>query len=389
MLFYLLLLSDAFCMGGTVMNYPIRILQVVTYMGRGGLETMLMNYYRKIDHTKVQFDFLVHRDFEADYDNEIKSMGGKIYHISRLNPINKQYKNELDNFFKQHPEYKIIHSHLDCMSGIPLKEAKKCDIPIRIAHAHSSNQTKDIKYVLKLLYKRNITKSANYLFACGEQAGRWMFNTDDFKVLNNAIDAKKYSFNAEIRDVRRKEFNIPNDSIVIGHVGRFMAPKNHELIIDIFNKIHFNNPDAYLMLIGEGDLKESIIEKVKELHLEDYVIFTGLRSDVNELLQAMDVFLFPSLYEGLPVSIVEAQAAGLPCLISDKVPIECKKTDLVYQINLNDPVDVWADKVNELSHIQRRDTYEDIKNAGFDIIENAKWLENFYLDMYKKAIGEE
>ena len=143
------------------------------------------------------------------------------------------------------------------------------------------------------------------------------------------------------------------------------------------------------MLVGEGELKTSIQDKVRTLGLEDYVIFTGLRSDVNELLQAMDVFLFPSLYEGLPVSIIEAQASGLPCLISDRVPIECKKTDLVYQLNLEDSVNVWSDKIYELSHITRRDTYEQIKESGFDIIENAKWLENFYVDLYKKALGEE
>lgn len=372
-----------------MMEYPIRVLQVVTTMNRGGLETMLMNYYRNINHEKVQFDFLVHREEDSDYDQEILSLCGKIYHISKLNPLSSQYRADLDDFFREHQDYKIVHSHLDCMAGIPLKYAKSNGVPVCIAHSHNSNQTKDIKYLLKIYYKKKIKEYADYLFACSQEAGEWMFNTNDFKVLNNAIDAKKYSFNAVIRKDKRKEFNIFDDSIMIGHVGRFFPQKNHSFLIDIFNDFHSINPNSYLMLIGEGDLKASIIEKVKELHLEDYVIFTGLRSDVNELLQAMDVFLFPSLYEGLPVSIVEAQAAGLPCLISDKVPIECKKTDLVYQINLNDPVDVWADKVNELSHIQRRDTYEDIKNAGFDIIENAKWLENFYLDMYKKAIGEE
>ena len=389
MLFCLLLLSDAYWMGVIMMEYPIRVLQVVTTMNRGGLETMLMNYYRNINHEKVQFDFLVHREEDSDYDQEILSLCGKIYHISKLNPLSSQYRADLDDFFREHQDYKIVHSHLDCMAGIPLKYAKSNGVPVCIAHSHNSNQTKDIKYLLKIYYKKKIKEYADYLFACSQEAGEWMFNTNDFKVLNNAIDAKKYSFNAVIRKDKRKEFNIFDDSIMIGHVGRFFPQKNHSFLIDIFNDFHSINPNSYLMLIGEGDLKASIIEKVKELHLEDYVIFTGLRSDVNELLQAMDVFLFPSLYEGLPVSIVEAQAAGLPCLISDKVPIECKKTDLVYQINLNDPVDVWADKVNELSHIQRRDTYEDIKNAGFDIIENAKWLENFYLDMYKKAIGEE
>lgn len=371
------------------MSYPIRILQVVTIMNRGGLETMLMNYYRHIDHSKVQFDFLTHREFDGDYDKEIKELGGNIYHLSNLNPLSTSYKKSLNDFFKNHSEYKIVHSHLDCMAGIPLKYAKLNNVPLRIAHAHNSNQTKDEKYPLKLFYKRNIKRNANYLFACGDEAGKWMFNTDNFKVLNNAINAKDYTFNINIRNDKRKEFGISDDSILIGHVGRFFTQKNHEFLIDIFNQFHKNHPNSYLMLVGEGELKTSIQDKVRTLGLEDYVMFTGLRSDVNELLQAMDVFLFPSLYEGLPVSIVEAQAAGLPCLISDKVPIECKKTDLVYQLNLEDSVNVWSDKIYELSHITRRDTYEEIKQSGFDIVENAKWLENFYVDLYKKVLGEE
>lgn len=376
-------------MGGFIMSYPIRILQVVTIMNRGGLETMLMNYYRHIDHSKVQFDFLTHREFDGDYDKEIKELGGNVYHLSNLNPLSTSYKKSLNDFFKNHSEYKIVHSHLDCMAGIPLKYAKLNNVPLRIAHAHNSNQTKDEKYPLKLFYKRNIKRNANYLFACGDEAGKWMFNTDNFKVLNNAINAKDYTFNINIRNDKRKEFGISDDSILIGHVGRFFTQKNHEFLIDIFNQFHKNHPNSYLMLVGEGELKTSIQDKVRTLGLEDYVMFTGLRSDVNELLQAMDVFLFPSLYEGLPVSIVEAQAAGLPCLISDKVPIECKKTDLVYQLNLADSVNVWSDKIYELSHITRRDTYEEIKQSGFDIVENAKWLENFYVDLYKKVLGEE
>lgn len=376
-------------MGVLIMKYPIRVLQVVTYMGRGGLETMLMNYYRHIDYSKVQFDFLTHREFDGDYDKEIKELGGNVYHLSNLNPLSIDYKTSLNDFFENHPEYKIVHSHLDCMAGIPLKYAKLNNVPIRIAHAHNSNQTKDLKYPLKLFYKRNIKKNANYLFACGDEAGKWMFNSDNFKVLNNAIDAKDYAFNMNIRNDKRKEFGISDDSILVGHVGRFFPQKNHEFLIDIFNQFHKDYPNSYLMLVGEGELKTSIQDKVKILGLEDYVIFTGLRSDVNELLQAMDVFLFPSLYEGLPVSIIEAQASGLPCLISDKVPIECKKTDLVYQLNLEDSVNIWSDKVYELSLITRRDTYEEIKESGFDIVENAKWLENFYIDLYKIALGED
>ena len=162
---------------------PIRILYVVTYMGRGGLETMLMNYYRQIDRNEVQFDFLVHRDFEADYDKEILKLGGKIYHLPRLNPWDYRYLKKLDEFFQQHKEYKIVHSHLDCMAGIPLKYAKKNGIPVRIAHAHSKSQDKDFKYPLKLWMKRMIPRYATKLFACGEEAGEWML-LDSYKTIS-------------------------------------------------------------------------------------------------------------------------------------------------------------------------------------------------------------
>lgn len=365
-------------------NNTIRVLHVVTYMGRGGLETMIMNYYRNIDRNRVQFDFLVHRDFEADYDKEIIQLGGRIYRLPPLNPLSKDYLSKLDAFFKEHKEYKIVHSHLDCMSAIPLKYAKLNGLSIRAAHAHSSNQTKDLKYPLKLLYKTKILKYANILFACSNDAGRWMFGKNaDFTVLNNAIDTEKYLFNKNTAQKVRKELNIKNDSLVIGHVGRFENPKNHSFIIDIFSQLLKTNKSSVLLLIGEGSLRKSIEEKVNSLGISNKVIFAGLRTDVNELLQAMDVFLFPSLYEGLPVSIVEAQASGLPCVISDKVPIECKKTDLVYQMNLSDTPEKWADKIEELSKIERRNTYQEIKESGFDIKANAEKLEEFYLNVYK------
>lgn len=363
----------------------IRVLHVVTYMGRGGLETMIMNYYRNIDRNRVQFDFLVHRDFEADYDKEIiQELGGKIYRLPPLNPLSREYLSKLDSFFRDHKEYKIVHSHIDCMSAIPLKYAKLNGVPIRIAHSHSSNQTKDIKYPMKLFYKTKISKYANKMFACSEEAGRWMFGRNaDFTVLNNAIDTEKYLFNKNTSQKVREELNIRNDSLVIGHVGRFENPKNHSFIIDIFAETLKKNRNSVLLLVGEGSLRKSIEEKVNSLGISNKVIFAGLRTDVNELLQAMDVFLFPSLYEGLPVSIVEAQASGLPCLISDKVPIECKKTDLVYHMNLSDSPDKWAGKVVELSKIKRKNAYEEIKESGFDIKANAEKLEEFYLNAYK------
>ena len=361
----------------------IRILHIVTHMNRGGLETMIMNYYRHIDRSKIQFDFLVHRSNMADYDEEILSMGGKIYRLSPLNPLDPRYLRSLDTFFAEHKEYRIVHCHLDCMAGIPLKYAKKHGVPVRIAHSHSSSQTKDAKYILKLFYKRNIVKYANRLFACGDDAGKWMFGTDDFTVLNNAIDAASYSYCAETAQSVRAGFGIPDHALIVGHVGRFCPPKNHVFIIQIFAEILKKRSDAVLLLVGEGELRAETERQAEELGVRQSVIFAGLRSDVPELLQAMDVFLFPSLYEGLPLSMVEAQAAGLPCLISDKVPIECKKTDLVQQISLEESPEVWANAVLSAADTQRKNTLEDIRRSGFDVRENARWLQDFYFGVVK------
>lgn len=362
----------------------IRVLHVVTYMGIGGLETMLMNYYRHIDREKIQFDFLVHRDFEAAYDQEIMKLGGRIYRLPRLNPISLSYKKKLDQFFADHREYKIIHSHLDCMSAIPLKVAKKYNIPVRIAHSHSSSQTKDKKYFLKLYYKNKIKKYATELFACSQAAGQWMFNTNHFHVLNNAIDADQYKYNPMVRAAERKNFGITEETMVIGHVGRFAPPKNHKYLIELFDVVRKIIPNTILLLIGDGELRSQAESRVKELGLGGKVIFTGQRTDVSQLLQAMDVFVFPSIYEGLPVSLIEAQAAGLPCLISDKVPIECKKTDLVKQIPLND-INKWVESIINAKKIMRQDTSDEIKRAGFDINISANKLEDFYFSVYSQV----
>lgn len=355
---------------------PIRILHIVTYMGRGGLETMLMNYYRSIDRTKVQFDFLTHREFRADYDDEIEALGGRIYRLPNLNPFSRSYLGALDRFFAEHTEYRIVHSHLDCMSSIPLKAAKKHGVPVRIAHSHSSRQDRDLKYPLKLLFKQGIAGQATQLFACGREAGRWMFGTDDFHVLNNAIDASRYAYDSQVRRTVRAELGISDDALVAGHVGRFMAPKNHGFLLRIFAQLPGN---AMLLLVGDGELRAENEQLATELGIRDRVIFAGLRSDVERMLQAMDVFVFPSLYEGLPLSIIEAQAAGLPCLISDKVPIECRKTDLVTQLPQDASSAQWAEAVQSAAKTPRMDTLAQIREAGFDIRANAEWLQNYYL----------
>lgn len=363
----------------------IRVLQIVTHMNRGGLETMLMNYYRHINRTKIQFDFLTHREYDGDYGKEIRELGGKIFHLPILNPFSRKYKNALRHFFDKHPEYTIIHVHQDCLSSVILKVAQRCNIKVRISHSHCANQDKDIKYPIKLYYQRFISKYATELMACGNDAGMWMFRGAPFKILNNAIDAKKYIYSSNERILQRRKWGIKPYELLIGHVGRFSPSKNHLFLVDIFEAIQ-RKTSAKLILVGDekGELAEQVKEKVSKLGLRDKVIFAGLRDDVAELMQAMDVFVFPSNYEGLPVTLIEAQAAGLPCLISDKVPIECKMTDLIRQLSLSNGAEAWAEQAVINASIVREDTFEKISQAGFDIVENAKWLQSLYLKIGKE-----
>lgn len=364
------------------MNQPIRILQVVTYMGRGGLETMLMNYYRHIDRELVQFDFLTHRDFRADYDDEIESLGGKIYRLPRLVPWSPSYRKALDKFFAEHTEYRIVHIHQDCLSSVILKAAKRHGVPVRIAHSHNSSQDKNLKYLIKLYYRRQIPQYATHLFACSQDAGNWMFRGAPFQIMNNAIDAILYQYNPELANQIRKELGIPTDSFVMGHVGRFAPQKNHVFLLDVFAAVQKRHENAVLLLVGDGSLRPEIEKKVSALGLSGKVIFTGVRSDVPDLMQTMDVFVFPSLYEGLGIVAVEAQAAGLPCFLSTEVPSSACMTDNVWKISLKNTPNVWADHI--LGQIREHaDTYKRVKDAGFDIVENAKWLQNFYLEQWK------
>jgi len=364
-----------------------RILQVVTNTGRGGLETMLMNYYRNIDRSKIQFDFLRHRSDHEAYDDEMRSLGANIYELPRMNPFSKSYLSRLDFFFKSHPEYRIVHVHQDCMSSVILKAADKNGVPIRIAHSHSSSQDKNLKYPLKLYFRSKIGKYATHLLACSDKAGEWMFKTDGFYVLKNAINAQQYIYSEQVSLSKRAELGINKDAFVIGLIARFAAAKNHSFLIDIFGALKKRFENSKLLLIGDGELRESIQSKVKSMGLDGDVIFTGVRGDVNELLQAMNVFVMPSIYEGLPLSIIEAQAAGLPCLISTGIPIECAITENVKALSLKESVDAWSEQILEMAKIPRINTYSQISAAGFDICENAKKMQELYLNIINKELN--
>lgn len=372
---------------------PIHVLVLDTVMDRGGAEAMIMNYMRNIDRDTIKFDFMVNRDYKAAYEDEIEALGGKIYRTCPMYPkLFRQYKKEVREILKTHPEYKIIHSNLEERSYFALKEAKKLGVPVRISHSHNRPLGVNLKLIVRYYFRFMLKFYNTHMFACGEEAGEWLYgkkNCDRVIVMKNAIDAQQYRYNEQIQNEVRKELGIEGKK-VIGHVGRFFPQKNHEFLIDIFKTVHDKDSETILLLVGGGEaddaLKNQIKEKVKTLGLEDAVMFLGVREDVERVVQAFDVFLLPSLFEGLPVTMVEAQAAGLPCVISDKVPIQCDITGNVEVVKLEDSPEQWAEKICELAdNFEKSDTYEKIVEAGFDIKENAKWLKEFYVGAVEKV----
>ena len=362
---------------------PIRVLQVVTIMNRGGLETMLMNYYRKIDRSKIQFDFMVHREERGDYDDEIEAMGGRIYRVLPIKPGNyKRYFQQLDNFFIKHKEYRVVHSHINENSGFVLKAAKKYNIPCRIAHSHLADLKLDYKYPFRLYGRINLKSNVTEYFACSKDAGKWLFKNSkkDVIVLNNAVDAELFTPNNEVREKIRKKLNIEN-KFVIGHVGRFNPQKNHKFLIDVFNEILKIKNDAVLLMVGDGYLFDEVRTKVEKLGIQNNVKFLGIRSDIPTLMQGMDLFLFPSLFEGLPVVLVEAQAAGLKCVTSTGVTKESDLTDSLEFYDLNLSPKEWAEKVLNLD-INKKDNSQILKEKGYDSATNIKWLVDFYSKYY-------
>lgn len=373
------------------MEYPIRVLFLDNIMDRGGAQAMVMNYYRRIDRSKIQFDFLIHRDYEGAYDEEIRALGGKIYHIIPPYPQNYfKYKREIRLFFLNHPEYKILHSSMTETALFAFQVAKEMGVPVRICHAHTAVKKKgfSIKQCVLRYYRWRIKKYITHRFACGEAAAEYVFGSkDDVIYMANAIDTEQFIHQDEIEADVRNEFNI-GDSFVIGHVGRFFEPKNHMFIIDIFYEVKKRCNDAVLLLVGGGEIDDSCMNKVKAkvhaLNLDESVYFTGVRNDVNRIMQAFNVFILPSLWEGLPVVMVEAQTAGLKCFISDRVSRECILTDNVEIIGLEEGASAWADKILSSKDTIKRNMKKQITEKGYDINQNAKWLEKFYLECEEK-----
>lgn len=365
---------------------PIRVLHIVGIMDRGGLETLIMNLYRNIDREKVQFDFLVHSKKEGAYDREILKLGGKIYRIDsirKLGPI--KYPKALKNFFKDHKEYNIVHSHMNAMSGVILKSAKQEGIQNRIAHSHSSYPKMGIfEKIYKNYSKTIINKNCTHKFACSKKAAEWLYGSEcDVKILNNGIDIYKYLYKDSINIKKRKELNIDNDTLIVGHVGSFREAKNHEFIIKIFRDLKKIHSNVVLVLAGDGELKNTIENEVNVLSLKENVKFLGVRADINELLQMFNILLFPSIYEGLPVTLVEAQASGLRCLLSDTITNEIDMNlNLIKFKSLDKDSKSWAKTAIEFGYdYQRISKEETIKSRGYDIRSISEYIQEFYLNL--------
>ncbi|MBO1512352.1 glycosyltransferase family 1 protein [Metabacillus sp. BG109] len=363
------------------MGRPIRVLHVVVNMNRGGAETLIMNLYRNIDRSKIQFDFLICK--EGVFDQEILDLGGKIHRIPYITDGGHfHYIKNLNQFFKTNNDYKIVHSHMDKMSGFVLKAAKKGGIPVRIAHSHSTrSEGKYLKRIYKWYSGRNIVKDSTHLIACSKPAADWLFKKkmNEVNYIKNGVDPEKFGFSLKNRIHVRKELNIPNDCLVIGHVGSFTQPKNHLFLLEIFREFNKKNNNSVLVLVGSGQLRDLIENKIKELNLEDKIKILGIRSDIHRILQAFDVFIFPSLYEGLPVTLIEAQTTGLPCIIADHITKEVDiGAGLISYISIKNSPSEWSNVVlrNKVRNIK---SLEALKKSGFDIREVVKWLEVFYI----------
>ena len=368
-------------------NSLIRVLQSVSNMNRAGTETMLMNYYRHIDRDRVQFDFLCNKNKPGAYDAEIEELGGRIFRTPGFNPFHyNRYLKYMHNLFQEHPEYRIIHSHNSALGVYPLYAAKREGIEHRIAHVHSAAFTADYKLPIKMFCRPLLPHCANHRWGCGVKAvtfyyGKKRVANHETRVIHNAIEIDRFLYNENVREKMRNQNNLQG-KFVIGHVGRFASQKNHSFLVDIFSEIVKRDKSAALVLLGDGELLEKMKEKVRGLGLQDAVLFPGNVNNVNEWYQAMDVFVLPSIWEGLPVSGIEAQTADLPCFFSEDVTREAAILPTASFISRKQGPDVWAERILSCKNRSGRTSQKSvIQDAGYDINVEAVKLMQLYEDM--------
>ena len=367
---------------------PVKVLYFVDRMLRGGIQTFVLENWRHMDHNKVQIDFLLLDDGNTyELEDTLRELGSKIYKLKGI-WIKKpkdfvSYRREVDMFFKVHHDYRVVHLHSSSKNYMVLKCAKKYGIPIRIAHSHNIGfqTTSKAQILIGNLFKPLLKYYATDYFACSEEAGRWMFGNKNVTVIKNAVDIDKYRYVPIQAEQIRRNLKL-TEKKVVGHVGRFTHQKNHTFLIDIFKELVELDSDYRLLLIGEGVLEEQIKVKAKTYGVENKIIFAGFKTNVEDYMQAMDLFVFPSEFEGLGLVLIEAQAAGLPCYTSEKVvPQEAKVSDLLMYLPLENTPQMWAEQIDKTWKRFKRETPEDaIAERGYSIVETAKQLERFYLE---------
>lgn len=365
----------------------VKVIHSVSLMDRGGQETFIMNLYRNINHELIQFDFQCSVQKVGVFDEEIRSYGGDILYLEDNHAKGKIFKYLTDiknqySFFKKHPNYDILHIHTYHAfdAWIAVVGARLAGVKKIIVHSHN---TYGLHPTLHKLFRILLGKCKIERLACSIAAGDWLFGKSamrkgQIKVIYNGIRPEDFAFDKVTREKKRTELGLENQ-LVVGHVGRFMRQKNHKFIVEIFHKIYLSRPDAKLLFIGDGQLRSEIEMLVKELNLEDAVIFLGVRTDVQELLNAMDVFLFPSLHEGLSVVAIEAQANGLPIVASDAMTVETKITNCLEFFSLNDDLEKWKQATIEAAEKGHCDTKKEIEEAGYDIRNVAREMEDIYI----------
>ncbi len=366
----------------------IRVLNITEVFQAAGIESFIMNMYRNIDRSDVQFDFMVMRDVEEFYDAEIAGLGGQKFTITvpAGNTLVQvlQQSVKLYRFLKKNP-YRIVHVHYTTpLRAFYLLAAKLAGVPVRIYHSHSAEVSgkSAVKRFVYAYCRKKITKWATHYFACSRAAGNWIFEeklirSGQVRVICNGIDVDRFRYCPEARESVRKELGM-EDAYVLIHTGRFLEQKNHAFIIDVFRALLQKHTGCKLLLVGTGELLAQMQQKVRSYGIEKNVFFLGVRSDVERLLSAADCYIMPSLYEGLPVAAVEAQCSGLPCVLSDNITDEVALTDSVSFLSLQDPVDTWCDKILSYSAFVRKDRTEDITKMGYNVYNGAKALEAFY-----------
>lgn len=357
----------------------IKILIITTVeLGMNGITNVILNYYREMDKSNMQVDFVVPNVIRNNLEKELQGNGSKIYVIQgRIKkPLNYMYK--LNKVIKLE-DYDIVHAHGNsCTLALEMYAAKKAGVPIRIPHSHNTTCKHKFSHrLLRLPFNRYYTNA----FACGEKAGEWLFNGKSFEIINNGIKLEKYVYNEEIRRDFREKYKLRGKK-VIGHIGHFSYQKNHDYLIDIFKELYFLDKNYRLILIGDGQLREIIEKKINNLGLSNTVIFTGKTNEVPGLLQAMDAMVMPSHFEGLPLTLVEAQAACLPCFASSNISEEAAITNLVKFISLESSPMKWATKINSSYRVDRLGIKEqvltEIIDKGYSISNNAKKMKELY-----------